>query len=135
MRIDHQILAVVRDLIGMDFATQEALDKYLKEHPDADRSNHRVVERKVEVHEKATGGTGDVKAQFEKSTKPLRKKLSYGDRIVFLHDGKVKWGVLHDVVGSPSSGDLVVVDPDGKRFQVSRGEARHTMKFRGEPEH
>lgn len=29
---------------SMLFDTQEALDKYMREHPDADRSNHKVVE-------------------------------------------------------------------------------------------
>jgi hypothetical protein len=129
-----RILAVAGELVGMDFATQEALDSYLKEHPDADRSNHRVVEKKQGQHEKATGGTGLERELFEKNTKPLRKKLSFGDRIVFLHGGHVKWGVLHDVVGNPSSGDLVVIDPDGKKYQVSREHARHTLKFRGAPE-
>ena len=28
--------------VGMDFPTQEALDKYLKDHPGADKSNHSV---------------------------------------------------------------------------------------------
>lgn len=28
--------------VGMEFDTQDALDKYLKEHPDADKSNHSV---------------------------------------------------------------------------------------------
>jgi hypothetical protein len=30
--------------VATDFPTQKALDKYLKEHPDADRTNHRVVD-------------------------------------------------------------------------------------------
>lgn len=39
----RELLALARELMGMDFPTQEALDKYLKDHPDADRSKHRVV--------------------------------------------------------------------------------------------
>jgi len=33
---------IARNLVAEVFATQEALDKYLQEHPDADRSLHRV---------------------------------------------------------------------------------------------
>jgi hypothetical protein len=29
----------------MDFPSQKALDKYLKEHPDADRGKHKVVKQ------------------------------------------------------------------------------------------
>lgn len=31
---------------AMDFPTQEAMEKYLKDHPDADKSKHHVVETK-----------------------------------------------------------------------------------------
>jgi hypothetical protein len=37
-----ELLRVARLLVGMEFDTQEALDAYLKEHPDADKSNHWV---------------------------------------------------------------------------------------------
>lgn len=30
---------------AMNFDTQNAMDKYLKEHPGADRANHRVMKR------------------------------------------------------------------------------------------
>jgi hypothetical protein len=33
-----------------EFPTQKALDEYLKEHPDADKSNHKVVESKKDYH-------------------------------------------------------------------------------------
>ena len=42
-KIASQLLFMARELIGMDFPTQDAFDKYMKEHPDANRSNHRVV--------------------------------------------------------------------------------------------
>ena len=38
-----EILAVAKEILATDFPNQEALDKYLHEHPDADKSNHRVV--------------------------------------------------------------------------------------------
>ena len=47
--------------LGMEFGTQEALDEYLKEHPDADKSKHSVKEKKekkdpTEVQEKPSLG-------------------------------------------------------------------------------
>jgi len=48
-----EMLAVSRILLGMDFPTQDSMDKYLKDHPDADKSNHRVVRQepgRTETH-------------------------------------------------------------------------------------
>jgi hypothetical protein len=45
-RMSRELLKVAKDLLAMEFPTQDAMDKYLKEHPAADRSNHRVVKTK-----------------------------------------------------------------------------------------
>jgi hypothetical protein len=37
-------------ITAMDFSTQDALDGYLKEHPDADRSKHKVVKQDMSTH-------------------------------------------------------------------------------------
>lgn len=34
---------VASSILGMEFPSQDAMDKYLKDHPDADRANHKVV--------------------------------------------------------------------------------------------
>jgi len=41
--IAGELVRLARELVGMDFPTRDAMDKYLKQHPDADRSKHRVV--------------------------------------------------------------------------------------------
>lgn len=46
--VARELLRVAKSLMAMDFPTQDAMDKYLKEHPDADKSNHKVVETKKE---------------------------------------------------------------------------------------
>lgn len=43
--VAKELLKLAKELLSMDFPNQEALDKYLKDHPDADRSNHKVVKR------------------------------------------------------------------------------------------
>lgn len=40
--VARELLAMAKELIGMEFPTQKALDRYLREHPDADRGLHRV---------------------------------------------------------------------------------------------
>jgi hypothetical protein len=52
-KIAKQLLFMAKELIGMDFPTQDAFDKYMKDHPDANRSNHKVVKHdpsKPETH-------------------------------------------------------------------------------------
>jgi hypothetical protein len=51
--IANELVDIARELFAMDFPTQDAMDKYLKDHPDADRSNHKVVKHdssKSETH-------------------------------------------------------------------------------------
>jgi hypothetical protein len=43
--IAKHMVALARDIMATEFPSQEALDKYLHEHPDADRSNHSVKEQ------------------------------------------------------------------------------------------
>lgn len=46
--IAQELVKLASELIGMEFPTQDAYDKYMKEHPDADKSKHSVVETKKE---------------------------------------------------------------------------------------
>jgi len=63
------------DLISKNFPNEEALKKYLSEHPKADKSKHKVVEDKGEVKPKSEskpksdgGGKDDhFKNQWEKA--------------------------------------------------------------------
>jgi len=41
--VAKELVRLAKELVSMEFPTQDAMDKYLKEHPDADRSLHRVV--------------------------------------------------------------------------------------------
>ena len=79
--IANELLLIAEDLVAMDFSTQKQMDDYLKKHPDADRSNHKVVKHdpgKPETHphnlmkqrenEKAMG---DIGKHFKKDPKDL----------------------------------------------------------------
>jgi len=41
--VAQKLVKLARELMAIEFPTQDAMDKYLKEHPGADRSLHRVV--------------------------------------------------------------------------------------------
>lgn len=41
-RTSKIVEAIMKEAV--DFPTQEAMEKYLKDHPGADKSNHKVVE-------------------------------------------------------------------------------------------
>jgi len=41
--VAQKLVKLARELVSVEFPTQDAMDKYLKEHPGADKSLHRVV--------------------------------------------------------------------------------------------
>jgi hypothetical protein len=43
--IASEILKIAKELMAIEFPTQDALDKYLKDHPGADRSFHQVRQK------------------------------------------------------------------------------------------
>ena len=44
--VAQKLLNIAKSLVAIEFPTQDAYDKYMKEHPDADKSNHSVVKTK-----------------------------------------------------------------------------------------
>jgi hypothetical protein len=65
--IAKELLVLARELLSVDFPTQDAMDKYLKDHPDADKSNHRVVETKKDAPAKPRTKKKDVKVEEKKT--------------------------------------------------------------------
>ena len=63
--IARELLAVAKELMAIEFPTQDAMKKYLDEHPDADKSNHRVVEKK----------DAPVKSETKRSDLPIGLKF------------------------------------------------------------
>lgn len=70
-----------RYVLGMEFDTEEALQKYLKEHPDADKSKHTVKKEDTEKKEddadkggkeKPAFGYGEGAKELEIAVKPAR---------------------------------------------------------------
>ena len=106
----------------MDFATQEAMNSYLKDHPDADKSNHKVVEKKVAP--KAGECPGHLKKVFEEGTVPLRKRLCYGDDVAFMDGKTYHIGTLSEFDKYSGSGLMEVTLRDGKKLSVPRKDLR-----------
>jgi len=42
----QEVLRVAKDLSAMDFPTKDALEKYLHDHPGADKSRHVVTDKR-----------------------------------------------------------------------------------------
>jgi len=61
--IAKEIMAIARILTSTEFDSQEAMNKYLREHPDADRSKHSVKKP-------AGGGSGGSGGPGGKKVKP-----------------------------------------------------------------
>jgi bacterioferritin len=54
-KVATELVKIAKSLISIDFATKDQMDKYLKDHPKADRSNHKVVENKGEGSKRKFG--------------------------------------------------------------------------------
>jgi hypothetical protein len=61
-------VALAKVLVGMEFPTEDALDKYLDLHPDADRSKHTVKKEEKEPAKKDEG-----EAEHKPVGKPHKK--------------------------------------------------------------
>ena len=114
--VARELLAMARELVGMEFPTQDAMDKYLKEHPDADKSNHRVVETKKE---------GPAKKE---TTKPSLLQERWSQDV----DGETKKGYTYRgdkadlpipiqygaVTGFSIPADVIFKNKDGQRVRL-----------------
>lgn len=141
------LLFISRELLGIDFSTQDAMDKYLKEHPDADRSNHRVV--KTPTSNAPTKNQKEISVEseiriaekppqhlvktFEEGTKPLMKGkgLAYNDEIAFMHGKHPIFGRLWD----KDNGQGYLINTRYGKFRVPKEMMRHPKGFRRSPEH
>jgi hypothetical protein len=61
------------------------------------------------------------KKAFEDATKPLRKKLSFGDQVVWLRDGRLLSGVIN---GPDNGSGLELILPDGSKVRVAKDQLR-----------
>lgn len=84
--IARELLGMAKELMAIEFPTQEALDKYLKDHPDADRSNHRVVkEEKKDTPAKKEDSVGQGKYtdKSKEEQRELEKKVKKHNQVKY----------------------------------------------------
>jgi hypothetical protein len=85
-----ELVKVALTLVSTEFDSQEALDKYLKEHPDADKSLHSVKKQ-------------EKPAEKKEETKSEEKKTSYKDKINALKQRhEQEMSSLHDEYANSS---------------------------------
>jgi len=53
IKVAQELVLLAKSLISMDFPTEEAMKKYLEEHPGADRTLHRVKETRKDDEKKS----------------------------------------------------------------------------------
>jgi hypothetical protein len=71
--IARELRAIARELVGFEFPSKDALEKYLKEHPDADRRLHTVKqseEKPAKPEEKPTEKKPAEKPEGKPTEKP-----------------------------------------------------------------
>ncbi len=74
--IAKELVKISRLLMGMEFLTQDSLDKYLKEHPDADKSLHTVkkTQEKQKEFDLRTKKTTPSQKMSPHKKAPIRKE-------------------------------------------------------------
>ena len=77
--VAKELLAIARELQAIEFPTQDAYDKYMKDHPDADKSNHSVKK----TQEKAPAKRENVPSKSEHT-----HHIEKGTDIRVYHDDK-----------------------------------------------
>jgi hypothetical protein len=98
-KIATEILAVAKELLSVDFSTKEEFDKYMKDHPDANRSNHKVVEIKKEPTKKEEPKS-KIRADRVLLRRELSKKVKENDLIPQEKDD----GRISDIAAKATSG-------------------------------
>lgn len=132
----RELMAVARELAAMDFPTQEALDKYLKDHPDADRSMHHVREMKKETP-----------AKKEQERKPISWKKNIiddlpgsGKRYEHVGEGYTIDVLVKKEQGHPGSNMVTVTDKKGflhdgsKMFKTEAEAEKYVEEVKGKLE-
>jgi hypothetical protein len=97
-----QIVPLLKKL-AMEFPTQESLDKYLKDHPTADRKNHTVKKNRP-----------DIQKTHRPVTKKDLKSLKKGQEITFVTGVGPKDGTIKDI---SKDGIVTVESSDGYRYE------------------
>ena len=86
-KLAKEIMKVADILLGMEFKTEDAMEKYLKKHPDAEKRNHSVKkENSISNNDSAEHDLNDMLESSVKTTlKPtIRKTISgKGTEVVF----------------------------------------------------
>jgi hypothetical protein len=81
VNIQKEILKVAKmlsaiEVKAIEFETEEAMKNYLKEHPDADASNHTVVDKKDDGGAKEDSGGSSVSPEIDKAIGDAVKEVT-----------------------------------------------------------
>jgi hypothetical protein len=85
----NELVAVAKDILAIEFPTQDALDKYLKNHPAADKAKHKVKETQKDAPAKDKPEQKDEKEQ---------KVVEHEGKTYKFNESTKRW---HDEKGEP----------------------------------
>lgn len=83
--VARELVALAKSLMAIEFDSQEAYDKYMKSHPDADKSNHSVKRQ-----EKKSPAKNDSGAKGKKDNSPAGKASEAQSKLKSLADEYTK---------------------------------------------
>jgi hypothetical protein len=98
MNIPKEILRVAKLLLSIEFDTQDAYDKYMKQHPDADPKNHSVKKQDKKTEEKKPvekikEKVKEVVKKHEPEKLMEKAKKKYGDKLFGGNCGQFAYGM------------------------------------------
>jgi hypothetical protein len=102
---------------GMEFPTPEAMEKYLKEHPDADKSKHKVTKAPEKTKKMDTASQREWEGIPEKTKKDLTQHLGTGqpEFTALRHGESLRGNTGMDF------------KKEGKPFEVGDGKSKKTL--------
>jgi len=86
-RVARELVKIAKSLVSIEFPSQDALDKYLKEHPAADKGNHSVKKtfslKKGGLHGRKLTTVGKMRfnSHFPVRTQRILKMLDEGNSV------------------------------------------------------
>jgi hypothetical protein len=124
MKVARELVLAARELVGMEFRTQDALNKYLKDHPKADKSKHSVKKQTEKPAGKAPGG----EAAVHPKVTPLARSLGKVKKVMQAHGLDEESDELGEMMGFKKTLGQRVPESQRGQYYV-RNEAKLKSDF------
>jgi hypothetical protein len=132
----REIIKIAATLIGMEFPTKEALNRYLKKHPGSDRSKHtvkkvdkkRLQERPIKKTQKIQKKKPIKKVKPHKKAMPSKESIAKVKNIMSANGIKADSDEIKELAGFKKTLGQRVPEKDVGKYYV-RNEAKLRKDF------